>query len=146
MRFLGVPLLHSEVPGAAATVRFDGTAVGVYVLAGPDAGQLEFRIDEGEWQAAELYHRFSKGLHYPRTVVLACGLPATTHTLEFRVGTTQHADSRGGGGKHYHKMSAPWLLRFGMDGVLKILNERMYDLINHSITKVFVEQPRLNGV
>ncbi len=94
-RFLGLPLLHSQIPGAVATVRFAGTAVGVYVLAGPDAGQIEFRIDKGEWAIAELYHRFSKGLHYPRTVVLASGLKPTAHRIEFRVAASNHADSRG---------------------------------------------------
>ena len=30
------------------TLSFQGTAVGVYVLAGPDAGQLEYSIDGNE--------------------------------------------------------------------------------------------------
>jgi acetyl esterase/lipase/lysophospholipase L1-like esterase len=94
-RFLGLSLLHSDVPGAVASVRFEGTAVGVYILAGPDAGRLEFRIDENEWQIAELYHRFSKGLHYPRTVVLASGLKRSGHQVEFRVAATQNSESRG---------------------------------------------------
>ena len=94
-RFLNVPMLHSTVPRAVASARFTGTAVGVYVLAGPDAGQVEFKIDGGEWQTAELYHRFSKGLHYPRTVVLASGLKPSDHTIEFRVAATRHAESRG---------------------------------------------------
>ena len=34
------------------------------------------------------------------------------------------------GGEHYLKMSAPQLLRFRIDSVLKILNERMTDWIN----------------
>ncbi|MDG1897469.1 MAG: alpha/beta hydrolase fold domain-containing protein [Fuerstiella sp.] len=94
-RFLGTSLLHSNAPGAVASVAFNGTAVGVYVLAGPDAGQIEFRVDDGEWNTAELYHRFSKGLHYPRTVVLAAGLKPAAHNVEFRVAVTQHAESKG---------------------------------------------------
>lgn len=94
-RFLSIPLLHSTVPGAVASAGFTGTAVGVYVLAGPDAGQIEYQIDGDKWQTAELYHRFSKGLHYPRTVVLASGLKPGDHTIEFRVAPTQHTESRG---------------------------------------------------
>ncbi|MCP4170269.1 MAG: alpha/beta hydrolase fold domain-containing protein [Fuerstiella sp.] len=94
-RFLGIPLLHSEVPGALASISFDGTAIGLYVLAGPDAGQVEFRIDDDNWQTVELYHRFSKGLHYPRTVVLATDLKSATHKLEFRVAGSKHATSTG---------------------------------------------------
>ncbi len=94
-RFLGIPLLHSEVPGALASISFDGTAIGIYVLAGPDAGQVEFRIDDDKWQTAELYHRYSKGLHYPRTVVLAAGMKPAAHRLEFRIAASQHATSTG---------------------------------------------------
>jgi lysophospholipase L1-like esterase len=94
-RFLGISLLHSEVPEALATVSFDGTAIGLYVLAGPDAGQVEFRIDDGNWQTVELYHRYSKGLHYPRTVVLATNLQPSAHKLEFRVATSKHTTSTG---------------------------------------------------
>ena len=35
------------------------------------------------------------------------------------------------GGEHSLKMSAPQLLRFGIDGVLKILNKRISQLINY---------------
>ena len=34
------------------------------------------------------------------------------------------------GGEHSLKISAPQLLRFGMDSVLKILNERITQLVN----------------
>ena len=94
-RFLGRPLLHSDVPGATASVSFEGTAVGVYVLAGPCAGQLEYRVDNGQWESSELYHRFSKGLHYPRTVIFASGLKPIRHKVEFRVAATHHEVSRG---------------------------------------------------
>ena len=38
------------------------------------------------------------------------------------------------GGEHPLKISAPQLLRFGIDSVLKILNERMTDSINESMS------------
>ena len=34
------------------------------------------------------------------------------------------------GGEHYLKISAPQLLRFGIDSVLKILNERITQSMN----------------
>jgi len=94
-RFLSRPLLHSSTPGATTSLDWTGTAVGVFVLAGPDAGQLDYRIDDGPWQTRELYHRFSRGLHYPRTVVLASGLPDQEHRLEIRVGQDNHTSSKG---------------------------------------------------
>ena len=37
------------------------------------------------------------------------------------------------GGEHSLKMSAPQLLRFGIDSVLKILNERITQSVNQSV-------------
>ena len=51
------------------------------------------------------------------------------------------------GGEHSLKTSAPQLLLFGIDSVLKILNERITESLNHWImAKVFIEQPRLHRV
>ena len=43
----GLPLYHHQVPGDEMTLTFKGTAVGATVLAGPDAGRIEYRIDDG---------------------------------------------------------------------------------------------------
>lgn len=94
-RFCAIRLLHSATPGATAELDFDGTAVGVYVVAGPDAGQLQYQIDDGEWKTAELYHRYSKGLHYPRTVMFATQLNEGTHRLRLRLSAEHHQHSKG---------------------------------------------------
>ncbi|MEM9701300.1 MAG: hypothetical protein AAF907_02500 [Planctomycetota bacterium] len=46
------------------------TVLGLYILAGPDAGALEVRVPGEEATTIQLYHPFSKNLHYPRTVLL----------------------------------------------------------------------------
>ena len=76
-------------------LKFTGDAVGVYVLAGPDAGQLEYQLDGGQWQKAELFHGFSKSLHYPRTVVLASQLPQGPHVITVRISDQKHEQSKG---------------------------------------------------
>ena len=48
---------------------------------------------------------------------------------------------RWGGGKPFLKISAFLLLRFGIEGVLKIFSQRKTQSMNKWITKVFVEQP-----
>lgn len=68
-----------------ATVTFEGTGVGAFVLAGPDAGVVHHRVDGGTWQETNLKHHYSKGLHYPRTVMFATDLAAGKHTLDVRV-------------------------------------------------------------
>ncbi|MFY9252379.1 MAG: alpha/beta hydrolase fold domain-containing protein [Fuerstiella sp.] len=94
-RFLNVPILHAEQAGSKLQLEFSGTAVGVFVVAGPDAGQLTYEIDGGESQTAELFHRYSEGLHYPRTVMLARDLPAGRHVLTVTVAETHHETSKG---------------------------------------------------
>ena len=84
-RYTSLPMLCSEVSGAALSVEFSGTAIGAFVVAGPDAGILEAQVDGGEVRAVNLYHRFSKGLHYPRTVMFATDLKPGKHILKLRV-------------------------------------------------------------
>jgi lysophospholipase L1-like esterase len=90
-RFTGIPLLCADQPGALVTLEFRGTAVGAYVVAGPDAGIVEARLDEGPYREFDLYHRFSAGLHYPRTVIFAADHSPGPHTLTLRVDEKTHS-------------------------------------------------------
>lgn len=94
-RFLGRSVLHTEQPEAVTAFDFEGTAAGAFVVAGPDAGRLEVKIDDEPWKTVELYHRFSKGLHYPRTVMFATDLPPGEHRVQLRVASEHHPDSKG---------------------------------------------------
>lgn len=94
-RFLNIPMLHADTPDAATSFQFSGTAIGAFVVAGPDAGQLQVKIDDGEWQTVELFHRFSKGLHYPRTVMFATSLSPGKHVVKIKVSESKHANSSG---------------------------------------------------
>ena len=84
-RFAKNRMLCADRPGAELTLRFTGTAVGAYVLAGPDAGVVEATVDGGPPKQVALYHHYSKGLHYPRTVMLATDLKPAEHTLRLRI-------------------------------------------------------------
>ena len=94
-RFVKETLLCADQPGAEMTLAFEGTAVGAYVLAGPDAGIVEASIDGGKFRSVNLYHRFSRGLHYPRTVMFDAGLKQGRHTLRLRVSREKDARSLG---------------------------------------------------
>lgn len=94
-RFAGRPLTVGDKIGSELKLEFSGTAVGLFVLAGPDAGTIEFSIDGGPWQTADLYHRYSKGLHYPRTAVLAAGLEDSPHQLTLRIAKEKNEASTG---------------------------------------------------
>ncbi len=84
-RFRELTLLCGETAGDELTLEFEGTAIGAYVLAGPDAGTLDARVDDGPATNVNLYHRFSTGLHYPRTVMLGTDLRPGRHVLTLRI-------------------------------------------------------------
>ncbi|MCE9564868.1 MAG: SGNH/GDSL hydrolase family protein [Planctomycetes bacterium] len=94
-RFGKLPLLCTTEAGSELKLDFEGRAVGAYVLAGPDAGTLEASVDGGEFVAVDVFHRFSKGLHYPRTVMFASDLKPGKHTLTLRMAKDKNAQSTG---------------------------------------------------
>ena len=84
-----VPMLVTTTPGAAATLSFEGTAVGVLVTAGPDAGVIESRVDGGPWRRTDLLTRWSGRLHLPWSHVLHAGLSPGSHRMELRFAAQQ---------------------------------------------------------
>ncbi|MCX7044623.1 MAG: hypothetical protein NTX50_03920 [Candidatus Sumerlaeota bacterium] len=84
-RFTSIPMLCATEPGAELTLSFEGTAVGAFIVAGPDAGMAEVSVDGGAFQTVNLFHAYSKGLHYPRTVLLGADLKSGPHTLTLRI-------------------------------------------------------------
>jgi len=94
-RFSNIPLLFATAPGSETTIKFNGQAIGAFVVAGPDAGIVEASIDGGAFKKVDLFHRFSKGLHYPRTVMFATDLPPGDHVLKLRISKDKNKDSKG---------------------------------------------------
>ncbi len=94
-RFNSEEMLFSDQPGAALSLTVEGTAVGAFVLAGPDAGQLEVQIDGGDWKTVELFHAYSSGLHYPRTVMFATDMEPGSHQINVRISSKHNEKSKG---------------------------------------------------
>jgi len=93
--FGGMKLLTAEKPGHETILKFKGSALGAYILAGPDAGTLEVSIDGGQWKRVDLYHHHSRGLHYPRTVMFAADLKRGAHTAKIRLSEKSNPKSKG---------------------------------------------------
>ncbi|MFA6564954.1 MAG: alpha/beta fold hydrolase [Verrucomicrobiia bacterium] len=93
--FVNVPMLVAEEPGAALTLKFMGTAVGVFVAAGPDAGIVEFCIDGKPWRSLDLFTHWSGGLHIPWAYVLDAELAPGPHELTLRMSDKKNAESKG---------------------------------------------------
>lgn len=94
-RFVKMNLLHAANPGDSLTLSFEGTAIGAYVLAGPDAGTVEASVDGGKFNSINLYHKHSGGLHYPRTVMFDADLKPGKHELKLRISKARDARSKG---------------------------------------------------
>jgi lysophospholipase L1-like esterase len=94
-RFTSIPIFSGTEPGAEAVIRFKGRAIGAFVVAGPDAGFVETSVDGGPFQKRDLYHRFSSGLHYPRTVMFEADLPDGEHELRLRISSEKNKASKG---------------------------------------------------
>jgi len=95
-QFAGLKLLHSDTVQSEFKYMFEGTSLGAYILAGPDAGVLQVLVDNNETpHTINLFHRHSRGLHYPRTVMLAEGLKAGQHTVTVRIDSSRDTQSRG---------------------------------------------------
>jgi len=93
--FVNVPALVAEEPGATMKLVFNGIGIGLFITAGPDTGNIEYRIDQGGWQKQELFTQWSTSLHLPWAKMLASQLTQGTHELELRV--SQDADERSKG-------------------------------------------------
>jgi lysophospholipase L1-like esterase len=87
--------LRSDEAGDYLYHTFAGSALTAFVLAGPDSGALEVSVDGSDWRRVELYHSFSKGLNYPRTVILADDLAGSYHTAAIRTAAEKPAGSEG---------------------------------------------------
>ncbi|MGI9241483.1 MAG: SGNH/GDSL hydrolase family protein [Verrucomicrobiales bacterium] len=88
-------VLRGDKVGSELDFKFAGQSVGAFVLAGPDAGMVEASIDGGDFVRHDLYHRHSRGLNYPRSVMFATGLPPGEHSLKLRIAEENHPKSKG---------------------------------------------------
>ena len=85
----------AERPGGMLEYVFKGTTIGVLVAAGPDAGVLEFRVDDRPFAKRDLFTRWSRGLHLPWSYVLEAELSPGRHKLELRL--TEDANPKSSG-------------------------------------------------
>jgi len=92
--FAGMKLLCSDQSNNEVTFEFEGRAIGAYVLAGPDAGVLEVSIDNEPFKSIDLYHNYSRGLHYPRTVMFATDLDQKIHLVRLRLAKPKDSNSK----------------------------------------------------
>ncbi len=90
-----VPMLVGEYPAKPVKFEFSGTAVGIAVAAGPDAGIIKYRIDKGKWKTKDLFTRFSKIYYLPWYYMLDDELSPGKHTVEIKLSRKTNKQSKG---------------------------------------------------
>jgi sialidase-1 len=93
--FVNVPVLLAENPGAEIEFTFKGTAVGIAVVAGPDAGIIIYSIDGKKEQSADLFTKWSRNLHLPWYILLGDDLSKGKHRLKIKIAENHNAGSKG---------------------------------------------------
>lgn len=88
-------ILEALIPGAELSLEFEGTAVGIYALCGPNAGILEYSIDGGNFKQYDLYTRWSRNLYLPWVCLLGTELVDKKHKLTIRMSAEKNPTSKG---------------------------------------------------
>ena len=100
--FVNVPALVGTEPGAEFEFSFEGTGVGLFIAAGPDAGQIECSIDGGDYRMTETFTHWSAGLHIPWALILDDGLKPGQHTVKVRIAAGHHGKGTGTALRVFH--------------------------------------------
>lgn len=94
-QYASYDLLRGDRVGDSLKLKFTGSAIGAFILAGPDAGIVNAKIDGQKSSSHDLFHRFSEKLNYPRSVMFATGLKPGEHELELSISEGHNAKSSG---------------------------------------------------
>lgn len=93
--FVHVPMLVATTPESTLSLKFKGTAVGISIISGADAGIISYSIDNAPFKNLDLYTQWSGQLHLPWYLILGADLSPKTHTLRLKISTEKNPKSKG---------------------------------------------------
>jgi len=93
--FVHQDMLVSVVPSSEATLHFSGTAVGIAIVSGPDAGFISYSIDGRPFKMKDLYTEWSAGLYLPWYILFDSALAPGRHILKIRTVEKKNDLSKG---------------------------------------------------
>ena len=93
--FVNGPVLEASQPGATLRLKFSGTAIGLFVTSGPDAGILEYSIDGADFKTTDQFTKWSQQLHLPWLIMLEDELQEGKHTLLLKISSIKNERSTG---------------------------------------------------
>ena len=94
-QFVNLPALISEKSGAEMKLDFSGTAIGICIVSGPDAGMIEYSIDGAAFKKTDLFTKWSGGLHLPWYLILNDELQDKKHSVIIRMISEKNSNSKG---------------------------------------------------
>lgn len=83
--FVHVPMLEAERANASLTLEFEGKAIGIFCVAGPQACVLEYSIDGAPFKKINTYTAWSNNLYLPWVYLFETELKSGPHNLHLRV-------------------------------------------------------------
>ena len=83
--FCHVPMSEATEADASLRLIFEGKGISIFCVAGPQAGILEYRIDNGQPQTLNMYTPWSSYLYLPWLYTFATELSDGHHTLYLKL-------------------------------------------------------------
>lgn len=93
--FVNIPVLSADKPGAELTLNFTGTAIGMAIVSGSDAGMVSYTIDGRSYKNIDLYTQWSGGLHLPWYILFDGNLKAGKHIVKLKISDQHNPNSKG---------------------------------------------------
>jgi sialidase-1 len=93
--FVHVPVLQATGAGAGLSLPFTGTAVGIAVNSGPDAGMISWSVDDGPEQTMDLSTPWSSARHLPWYLVLGQDMEKKRHVLQLKIVQREEKKDKG---------------------------------------------------
>ena len=84
--FVQVPMLEAKEAGASLKLDFTGKAIGIFCVAGPNAGILEYSIDGKPFRKIKTHTTWSNKVYLPWVYMFSKNLKPGQHTLTIRIG------------------------------------------------------------
>jgi len=94
-RFVDVPAIEALTPHSQLRFSFSGTAIGIFHVAGPEAGIIEFSVDGKPFKSKDLFTEWSENLYIPWVTMLATELDDKAHEIVIRIGNDRNPASSG---------------------------------------------------
>ena len=93
--FVDVPIVTAESKDALLELNFSGTAIGLFIVAGPDCGIIEYSVDGKPFKKLDQFTPWSTGLYIPWALMLETELAPGTHKLSLKPTGDKNANSKG---------------------------------------------------